>query len=321
MSGLEMRVAAIRREAEGILGFDLVPVTGGTLPVFTAGAHIDVMLPGLPARQYSLCNAPGETDRYQIAVLREPASRGGSRHLHERVATGDRLLIGPPKNHFELAPGAGHSLLIAGGIGVTPILAMAEALAAKSAPFALHYCARSAARMAFADRLAAAPFRDRVHLHLDDGPEDQRLPLAALLAARGPEDHVYICGPSGFLDWVKSAALAAGWPEEAVHTEYFSGSVEQRDSDSAFEIEVAGSGQVVTVAKGQTALDALLAAGLDVPNSCTEGVCGMCMTRVIDGRPDHRDQFLTAAERARNDCFMPCSSRALSARLVIEPDY
>lgn len=321
MSVLEMRVAAIRREAEGILGFDLVPVAGTGLPPFTAGAHIDVMLPGLPARQYSLCNAPQDAHCYQIAVLREPASRGGSRYLHEQVKVGDRLMISAPKNHFELAPTPGHSLLIAGGIGVTPILAMAEALAARGDAFTLHYCARSQDRMAFAGRLAAAPYRDRVHVHLDDGPAQQRLQPDAVLASPRADDHLYICGPSGFLDWVKGAALTHGWPEDRIHTEYFSGTVDQRDSDCAFEIEIAGTGQLVTVAKGQTALDALLDAGIDVPNSCTEGVCGMCMTPVRAGTPDHRDQFLTAAERARNDCFMPCSSRALSGRLVIAPDY
>lgn len=321
MGSLVVRVASIRKEAEGIASFELVREDGAALPAFAAGAHLDVVLPGLPVRQYSLCNAPAETHRYQIAVLKDPASRGGSRHLHERISRGDSLTISPPKNHFALEPTAGRSLLLAGGIGVTPLLAMAETLAAGGADYQLHYCARDRARLAFADRLAEDRFRGHVHLHLDDGAEDQKLALGPLLAARGAHDHLYVCGPAGFIAWVKEAAQAAGWPEDAVHSEYFAGTVETRDSDSDFEIEIEGTGRIVTVAKGQTALDALLEAGLDVPNSCTEGVCGMCMTQVAEGTPDHRDQFLTAAERARNDAFMPCCSRAKTQRLVISCDY
>lgn len=321
MNSLRVRVAAIQKEATDIASFELVREDGLALPSFEAGAHIDVLLPGLPARQYSLCNPPGETHRYVIAVLKEPESRGGSRYLHEKVSQGDALTISSPKNHFALEPSAKRSLLLAGGIGVTPLLAMAESLAEAGASFSMHYCSRSRDRMAFTDALKAERFRGRVHLHVDDGEDAQKLALGPLLADRQAQDHLYVCGPAGFLNWVKSSALAAGWPEEAVHTEYFSGTVEQRDSDSDFEIEVAGSGQIVRVAKGQTALDAMLGAGLDVPNSCTEGVCGMCMTEICEGIPDHRDQFLTAAERARNDAFMPCCSRANTPRLVISCDY
>lgn len=321
MSSLHVRVAAIRNEATDIASFELIPDSGQALPVFAAGAHIDVMLPGLPVRQYSLCNAPGETHRYRIAVLKEPNSRGGSRHLHERVSVGDALVISEPKNHFALEPSAKRTLLLAGGIGVTPLLAMADALTAAGSPFEMHYCARNRNRMAFVDALSSEKFRDRVYLHLDDGDDEQKLELGSLLDGRGADDHLYVCGPTGFLDWVKASALAAGWPDEAIHTEYFSGTVQQLDTDSDFEIEVQETGQVVKVAKGQTALDAMLGAGIDVPNSCTEGVCGMCMTQVAEGHPDHRDQFLTAAERARNDSFMPCCSRSKTPRLVVACDY
>ena len=321
MNSLQVRVAAIRKEATDIASLELVREDGQALPAFEAGAHVDVMLAGFPARQYSLCNPPGETHRYVIAVLKEPESRGVSRHIHERICVGDALLISEPKNHFALEPSATRSLLLAGGIGVTPLLAMAESLAARGASFEMHYCARSRDRLAFADVLSAERFRERVHLRLDDGPEDQKLALGPLLAGREPQDHVYICGPTGFIAWVKSSVLAAGWPDDAIHTEHFSGIVEQRETDSDFEITIQDSGQTVTVAKGQTALDALLNAGLDVPNSCAEGVCGMCMTRVVEGIPDHRDQFLTASERSRNDTFMPCCSRSKTSRLVIANDY
>ncbi|WP_185804958.1 PDR/VanB family oxidoreductase [Pontivivens nitratireducens] len=321
MSSLLVKVASIRNEAEGIASYELVRADGHALPAFDAGAHIDVFLPGLPAKQYSLCSCPGETDRYRIAVLKEPESRGGSRHMHEKLSTGDTLTIGLPKNHFALVPEARRSLLVAGGIGVTPLLAMAETLSAEGADFEMHYCARSRSRLAFAELLSEQRFQGRVHLHLDDGPEDQKLALPALLAARDAGDHLYICGPTGFLNWVRDTARQAGWPDEAVHTEYFSGTVEQMDTDTGFEIEIQETGQVICVEKGQTALSALLDAGLDIPNSCTEGVCGMCMTQVAEGTPDHRDQFLTTAERQANDVFMPCCSRAKSNRLVISNDY
>lgn len=321
MGSLVVRVASIRKEAEGIASFELVREDGQPLPAFEAGAHLDVVLPGLPVRQYSLCNAPAETHLYQIAVLKDPASRGGSRHLHEKVSKGDSLTVSEPKNHFALVPTSGRTLLLAGGIGVTPLLAMAESLSASGAEYQLHYCARDRARLAFADRLAEDRFLGHVHLHLDDGPEDQKLVLDPLLAGRGAQDHLYVCGPTGFIAWVKEAAEAAGWPDDAVHSEHFSGTVEMRDSDADFEIEVQETGQIVSVAKGQTALNALLDAGIDVPNSCTEGVCGMCMTRVVEGTPDHRDQFLTTAERAANDAFMPCCSRAKTPRLVISCDF
>jgi vanillate O-demethylase ferredoxin subunit len=321
MKLLHVRVTAIRTEAIDIASYELVGDDGRELPPFAAGAHVDVMLPGLPARQYSLCNRPGETRRYVIAVLKEANSRGGSRHLHEKVSVGDTLLISEPKNHFGLEPTARKTLLLAGGIGVTPLFAMAQTLAEKGADFEMHYCARGRERMAFAEQLSADSYRGRVHLHLDDGADEQKLALDPLLRSRAPGDHLYVCGPTGFLDWVKASALAAGWPEDAVHTEYFAGTVEQLETDSGFEIAVEESGQVVRVAKGQTALDAMLQAGIDVPNSCTEGVCGMCMTQVRSGVPDHRDQFLTAAERARNDVFMPCCSRATTPRLTVSVDY
>ncbi|MDO9524162.1 MAG: PDR/VanB family oxidoreductase [Gemmobacter sp.] len=321
MTQLKARIAAKRIEALDICSFELVPVANVNFPAFEAGAHIDLHLPGLPVRQYSLCNAPSDAQRYQLAILREPQSRGFSRRMHDDVQIGDVIEISSPKNHFALASAMDEAVLIAGGIGVTPILAMAEALHDAGVPFTLHYCTRSPERAAFVDRLRAADWADRVSLYFDDDQANRRLDLSALLAHRSPGKHLYFCGPSGFLDWIKTAAAAQGWPADQVHCEYFSGTVETRDSDQAFEIEIAETGQIITVAKGQTALSAMVAAGIDVPCSCEEGVCGMCMTPVKEGTPDHRDQFLTEAERARGDVFMPCCSRSVSARLVVAPDY
>jgi vanillate O-demethylase ferredoxin subunit len=317
---LALRVRVVRRtaEADGICSFELVPVASGMLPAFTAGAHVDVQVPGGPVRQYSLCNSPAETQRYLIAVLREPASRGGSAGLHERLREGDVLDISAPKNHFTLAEDAASHVLLAGGIGVTPILAMAERLHALGADFAMHYCTRTRSRTAFVGRLAAAPFAGRVQLHVDDGPADQRLDLAALLATPVPGRHLYVCGPQGFMDAVLGTAHARGWPQAQLHHEFFSAAPVDSTGDRAFEVQLARSGQVVRVPAGRSVVHALADAGVFITTSCEQGVCGTCLTRVVDGTPDHRDQYLTPEEQAAGDQFLPCCSRAKTARLVLD---
>lgn len=315
---LTVRVARKHTEALDICSLDLVAADGSALPAFDAGAHIDVHLPGGLVRQYSLCNPPGETQRYQIAVLRDAASRGGSRAVHDAVQEGDVLRISAPRNHFALAPVAGHHLLLAGGIGVTPLLAMAEQLSRQGASFTLHCAARSRERMAFIGRMAASPFAGRVQLHVDDGPADQKLDIAATLRAATPDTHLYVCGPQGFMDAVLSTARAQGWPESRLHFEFFAGApAPASGGDTAFDIEVARTGRVVHVRADQTALAALQAAGFDIPVSCEQGVCGTCLITVRSGHIDHRDQFLTQAEKDANDQFLPCCSRSLDPRLVI----
>lgn len=316
-SPLAVRVSARRDEADGIASFELRPADGGLLPAFTAGAHIDVHLPNGMTRPYSLCNDPAERHRYRIAVLREPAGRGGSAALHDQVREGDLLTIGAPRNQFALAEGGAHALLLAGGIGITPLLAMAWQLHAQGTPFALHYGARSAARMAFADALQRAPFAAHVHLHLDDGPAAQRLDCAALLAAPQPGRHLYACGPAGFLDHVRATAAAAGWPDAQVHMESFTATAPAA-GDTAFDLVLQRSGRVVRVAANQTAADALAAHGVAVPLSCQQGVCGTCLTPVLDGEVDHRDLYLSPDEQRSNTAFLPCCSRARGGRLVVD---
>jgi vanillate monooxygenase ferredoxin subunit len=318
---IPVRVARKQALAEGISAFELVPAEGATLPVFEAGAHIDVHLARGEVRivrPYSLCGVPGAADRWQIAVLREPASRGGSAAMHAWVFEGSTLAVSAPRNHFRLAPRAAHSLLLAGGIGITPLLAMAEQLHADGAAFELHHCTRTLARTPFRERLAAAPWADRVAHHLDDGPAAQRLDLPALLAVQPPGTQLYVCGPQGFMDAVLAAARAQGWPEAQLHWEAFHAEVAPQAGDQAFELQLARSGLVIRVDADQTAARALEAAGVFLPTSCEQGVCGTCLTRVLDGLPDHRDQYLSDEERAANDQFTPCCSRARSARLVID---
>lgn len=317
---LRVTVASKTPVAEGICAFELVAADGGALPAFGAGAHIDVHLPSGLVRQYSLCNAPGETHRYLIGVLREPASRGGSAALHEQVQAGQQLTIGMPRNHFALVEPADQSLLLAGGIGITPLLAMAERLSARGEHFALHYAARSRARAAFLGRLATAPYAAQVALHLDDGPADQRLDLPQLLAAPWAGQHLYVCGPKGFIDAVLSEARAQGWPEAQLHWEFFANDAGgARDSDEPFEVALAASGgRVVLVPRGRSIVQALAEAGVEVMTSCEQGVCGTCLTRVVAGVPDHRDAYLTPEEQAANDQMLLCCSRARSARLVLD---
>lgn len=315
---LSVRVARKWAESPDVCALELVAADGGALPPFEAGAHIDVHLPGGLIRQYSLCNDPAESRRYLIAVLREAASRGGSSAVHDRVGEGDMLTIGAPRNHFALAEAAPHSLLLAAGIGVTPILAMAEALAARRADFSLHYCTRSAERVVFGSRLEQAPLAGRVQLHLSEGAGANRLDIAATLAAVPAGSHLYVCGPARFIEATLNAAHAMGWPEARLHREFFA-APEHDDAgpEQGFELQLARRGLTVRVEAGQSAVAALQAAGVEVPVSCEQGVCGTCLTKVLEGTPDHRDAYLTDEERAANDQFLPCCSRAVG-RLVID---
>lgn len=313
-----VRVARKTVEALDICTFELVAPDGGVLPPFAAGAHIDVEVkPGL-VRQYSLCNDPAESHRYLIGVLRDQASRGGSVGMHTGVDEGALINISTPKNHFALAHEAGRSLLLAGGIGVTPILCMAERLSATGANFEMHYCTRSKDRTAFLGRIRNSAFADRVHFHFDDGAPDRKADLAALLATPDVDTHLYVCGPGGFLDAVVSTAKRSGWAEGNIHFEYFSAPVDASAQSAAFEVQIASSGRVIPVAADRSVLLALADAGIELPYSCEQGVCGTCLTRVIDGTPDHRDAYLTDAEKAKNDQFLPCCSRARSPRLVLD---
>ncbi|MEG0225373.1 MAG: PDR/VanB family oxidoreductase [Comamonas sp.] len=318
MSALQVIVHSRRVEAEGICSFELVHPEGQALPAFSAGAHVDVhVAPGL-VRQYSLCNDPATRDHYRIAVLREPQSRGGSVGMHEQVHEGQLLTISAPRNHFELAPGAARSLLLAGGIGITPIWAMAQALHSRGEDFALHYCGRSAARMAFVPALSEAAFAGRVQLHADDGEPAQRFDADALLAAPEAGAHLYVCGPAGFMHHVLETARRHGWPEAQLHREFFAGTATALESDGAFSVRLASTGQSYAIAKDKSVLEVLTAAGVDVPYSCESGICGSCLTRVLEGVPEHRDSFLTDSERAANDQFTPCCSRAQTPLLVLD---
>jgi vanillate O-demethylase ferredoxin subunit len=313
-----VQIVGRRLETPEIVVLALAPADGRALPPFEAGAHVDVELrPGL-VRPYSLCALPGGDGCYRIGVLRDPASRGGSAAVHA-LAEGDRLRISEPRNQFRLTPGRHHTLLLAGGIGITPLLCMAEALHGEDASFALHYCARSAARAAFLPALHAAGYAGRVHLHVDDGDAGQRLDIAATLAAAPPDAHLYVCGPSGFMAWVIGAAAQAGWPDGRVHREYFNAAgLPPSSGERAFRVRLARSGGTFDIPADASISAVLRAHGIDLPVSCEAGVCGTCLTGVLEGEPDHRDLYLTTTERERGDQMLPCCSRAAGDLLVLD---
>ncbi|HEX6793574.1 MAG TPA: PDR/VanB family oxidoreductase [Casimicrobiaceae bacterium] len=315
---LHVRVARKTVEALDICSFELVAADGVTLPAFSAGSHIDVQLPNGLTRQYSLCNEPSENHRYLIGVLKDAATRGGSLAMHELVNEGDVLYISTPKNHFALAHDARRSLLLAGGIGITPILCMAERLAIAGEAFEMHYCTRSVERMAFRDRILRSRFASDVQFHFDDGSAQQKLDIAALLAAPQPNVHVYVCGPKGFMDAVLGTARGAGWPEAQLHYEFFTAEPVKSEMDGSFEVKLASSGRVIAIPKDRSVVEALADAGVEIVTSCEQGICGTCLTRVLEGEPDHRDLFLTPQEQAANDQFTPCCSRSKSPLLVLD---
>jgi vanillate O-demethylase ferredoxin subunit len=314
----QMRVAARRQETDNIVTFDLADPLGRELTPFSAGAHIDIeAAPGL-VRQYSLLNDPAERNRYQIGVLREPASRGGSQAMH-RLQVGDVVYIAGPRNNFSLHPGAHHSWLLAGGIGVTPLLCMARQLHREKHGFTLDYCIRSSAQAAYVDKLQSSPFAFAVHIHYDDGGDEQRLHIDERLAEMPPGTHLYICGPAGFMAWCVDAAARAGVPDAQVHLEYFKAAEPTgTETEKAFDIKLASSGAVFTVATDANILSVLRDNGISLPASCESGVCGTCLTTVLAGTPDHRDVYLSKQERERGDVILPCCSRAFSPLLVLD---
>jgi vanillate O-demethylase ferredoxin subunit len=317
MAQIAVKVLRKKQEARDIASFELVKPDGSALPGFSAGSHIDVQVPGGLTRQYSLCNDATEQHRYRIAVLRDPASRGGSLAMHDTLKEGDTLLISEPRNHFPLVH-AQRTLLFAGGIGVTPLLAMAQRLAAIGADFTLHYSARSADRTAFRDEIAASRYAPRVQFHFDDGDAAQKLALEQELGQPREGTHVYVCGPSGFIDFVVQTAKRLGWKDDQVHLEYFGAAPQDTSGDRAFQVKVASSGSIYEVAADQTVVEALQAHGIEILTSCEQGVCGTCITRVLQGECDHRDMYFTDDEKAKHDQFTPCCSRSRSPLLVLD---
>jgi ferredoxin-NADP reductase len=308
---MQLRIRSACWEADHILGFRLEPLRGARLPAFTAGAHVEVTLqPGLK-RSYSLLNDPAEQDVYEIGVQLDPESRGGSQHIHEHWRPGQVIEVSEPRNLFPLNEDAGHSILIAGGIGITPMLSMMSRLQRLGRSWELHYAVRSRNRAAFLERVEGL---ENVQVTIDDEPATPRLDLKGLLASVPTAAHVYCCGPAGMLGAFREHGGALG---ERMHYEYFASDAKVA-CDGGYRLQLQRSGKVIDVAAGETMLDALLGVGVDVGFACFEGVCGSCRVSVVDGVPDHRDQFLTQQEKDANNAVMACCSGARTPTLTLD---
>ncbi|MEM7270936.1 MAG: PDR/VanB family oxidoreductase [Pseudomonadota bacterium] len=304
------RIDAIHDETDRIRIFDLVPADGRAIPDFAAGAHIEISIPDVGPRAYSLIQWPDEPRTLRIAVQREDTGDGGSLAMH-RLAVGEDIKAGAPKNDFPLDSEASPAVLIAGGIGVTPLISMATALSAANRPFAFHYAGRTREAMGFLGRLSA--FGASRHVHPDDAsPID-----LAQIAGDAPRDaHFYICGPKGMIDAARVAAENSGVESDQIHVELFE--TKPLPGEASFEVELSSTGDVVTVLPDQSIVEALEAAGHDVMYDCQRGDCGICQTDVISGEPDHRDVVLSQAEKDSGKVMQICVSRAKSPRLVLD---
>ena len=309
---MRARLKNIRWEAEGINSYILEPVDGGQMPGFDPGAHVDVQLsPGL-ARSYSLVNDPAIRGYYEIAVHHAIDGRGGSRHIHEKWQVGQILEISEPKNNFPMVEDASHTVMIGGGIGITPMLPMIARLEKLRKSWELHYVAASPERAAYVDRLSKY---EQVEIAYDGIPGGRRLDLMAICAATPADAHLYCCGPTGMLD--AFVATNCDRPKGHVHIEYFSAETEMA-TEGGYTLELAKSGKTIAVEEGETMLDALLSAGVNVGFACSEGICGTCEVKVLDGIPDHRDHFLSDEDKAANKSIMVCCSGSKTANLVLD---
>ncbi|WP_321367435.1 PDR/VanB family oxidoreductase [uncultured Celeribacter sp.] len=313
----KLKVIARIDDRGDIARIRFAPETGGAILPYEAGAHLDLYLPDLDMwRQYSLCSDPAETGFYEIGVLKDPQSRGGSVKVHETAVEGAVFTVEGPRNHFPLDESAEITVLLGGGIGITPMIAMAKRLHAIGKDFTLHYCTRSEGVTAFMDELKDCGFAYKVVFHFDDMDAAQKLDLTRDLPVPAASTHLYVCGPQGFMDWVIDTAEAAGHATANVHREYFSADVDV--TGDTFEVECAESGVTITVGPDDTIAKALAREGIKIEVKCEEGVCGTCLTDVLSGEIDHRDQFLTEEEREDGDVICACCSRAKGPKLVLE---
>jgi ferredoxin-NADP reductase len=313
---MELIVRTARRESSTVNSYELIRSDGGTLPPFTAGSHIDLNLPNGLVRSYSLSNSPSDTDRYVVGVGLDANSRGGSRWIHENLRPGTVLPVNGPRNNFELAETAGPALLLAGGIGITPLLSMARRLTACGLRWHLVYAVRSREQAAFVDELQslAGVGGSKFELHVDD-ESGGFLDVAAVVGAVEPGAHLYACGPEPMIAAFEAAS--ASIPAHRRHVEHFTNS-QLTATDGGFDVVLAHSGKTVMVTTGQTILSALQSEGMDLAYSCMEGVCGTCEVKVLSGVPDHRDLVLTDSEKESNDTIMICCSGSKSPVLELD---
>ncbi|GJH27206.1 PDR/VanB family oxidoreductase [Caballeronia novacaledonica] len=317
---LKLLVRQVRFEGRGINSYELVDPEGAQLPSFTAGAHIDIHLADGVVRQYSISNAPRERHRYVIAVLRDERGRGGSKALHDQLRVQDIVRVSRPRNNFHLVDGARRVLLIAGGIGVTPLKAMAHELDDAGIDYEMHYCAKDARSAAFAEEFEPMRASGRLHFHFDGGDPSAGLDIRDLLNTPREGEHVYYCGPGGFM---KACADAAQhWPTGTVHFEHFKaperapGEQAANDASDSFIVCIASTGQEIEVTKDESIAEALAGAGVAMETSCCAGLCGTCKVRYLQGEVEHNDCIMSDEEKA--EFLTACVSRATSKLLVLD---
>lgn len=319
----ELVVARVKHQASNVAVVDLRRPDSSGLPAWQAGAHIDIRTRDASGkdvvRQYSLCG-PQADNFWRIAVLADSRGRGGSTHLFQTLQQGEAVSVRGPRNHFQLQPDTRPVVLVAGGIGITPLLAMADSLRAQGRSFRLHYFARSRQSMAFLDQLLNGPYRDRVRPSFDD---DHPISIESIFSPDDSQSWLYTCGPEGFMKSVMDAAQAAGVSPSRMRKELFTSATPAATNSSplsnrAFSVVLRSSGKTIVVPADKTVVHALAEAGIDVVVSCEQGHCGSCLTGILQGVPDHRDQFMLPEEHERNDAFTPCCSRALSETLVLD---
>ncbi|MBI1447545.1 PDR/VanB family oxidoreductase [Acinetobacter sp. AC1-2] len=310
-------VVVKNRHVEGgnIAVMEFESATSATLPKVEAGAHIDVHLPNGMVRQYSLCQNPNDEGKFRLGILRDPESRGGSVSAFDEIKDGMQIQVSEPKNLFPLLK-AKHSVLIGGGIGITPLITMAYQLAYEGASFELHYCGASAENCAFVEEIKNGELAKYTTFHFKSEGASHRAFFQSAIKDIDSESHIYTCGPVGFMDWVINLATTHDFPEQQIHKEYFQ--VETDTSGDSFEVVAERSGKIIMVEAGETILQALAKEGIEIEMSCEQGVCGTCMCDVIEGEPDHRDVYFTDEEKASNEQILVCCSRSKTSRLVLD---
>ncbi|WP_262299573.1 PDR/VanB family oxidoreductase [Microvirga sesbaniae] len=310
-------VTAVTAETETVNSYELSAVDTDTLPAFSAGSHIDLHLGNGLVRSYSLVNCQSERRRYVIGVHRDAEGRGGSRLVHDSLHVGQTVVLSGPRNNFPLREDARHTVLMGGGIGITPLLAMMTRLSKLGRPYEVHYVARTRSSAPFLNRIAELRKSAGADIRVSFSQEEPatRPDIASIVNSAPDDAHLYCCGPSSLLEAFKEAT--ARRPAEFVHLEHF-GSAETPTREGEFQVELARSGVKLDVKPGQSILDVLIQAGMDVAFSCEQGVCGTCEVAVLEGIPDHRDTYLTPSEREKNASLMICCSRSFSDRLVLD---
>ena len=311
-------VTEARDIATGVRTYVFEPLTGDHFPSVTAGSHITLHLPSGLARQYSLLNDPAEQDRYQIAVKCEENGRGGSKEVHAELREGGSARIGNPHNNFVLYENAERFVLIAGGIGITPLLAMARRLHRMGRPFELHVCAQSKEKVPFGEELELLPFASSIQVHVDRQDGASSMDLERVLRWPHAGAMIYVCGPAGFMGWVTQNAARMGWPETQIRTESFNAPIGQDIENHPFTLKLEKTGREIEVPADRSVIDTLHHNGIEVDYACLQGTCGTCVTKVIDGEVDHRDAYLSDARKCENNEMCLCVSRAKGDRLVLD---